>query len=112
MTDAQMGIIGGVLGSLIGLAGGVIGSYYSIKNTRTPEERAFMVQAVIVFWLAGIALVILPVVLEVRGLIAPWWRWVGMTLFLCGLGPMIAYTNRRCNQLGGQSPAEPAERAE
>lgn len=112
MTDAQIGVLGGILGTLIGLAGGVIGSYYSIKNTRTPEERHFMVQAVAAFWLGGIALVGLPIFLEIQGLIPALWRWVGMCLFLCGMGPMIAYVNRRCNELAGHSTAKPTEHAE
>lgn len=46
------GLIGGIVGGLGGLAGGVIGTYFSIKNTKGPRSRAFMVRASIVAWIA------------------------------------------------------------
>jgi Ca2+/Na+ antiporter len=46
------GWIGGIAGSVIGLIGGIIGTYFSIKNTNGPRERAFMVKAGIVCWIA------------------------------------------------------------
>jgi hypothetical protein len=50
MMDA--GMIGGIIGSAIGLAGGVIGTYFSIRNTRGPRERAFMIKASASAWIA------------------------------------------------------------
>lgn len=44
------GMIGGIVGSAIGVLGGIIGTYFSIKNTKGPSERAFMVKASIVGW--------------------------------------------------------------
>ncbi len=46
------GIIGGIVGSVFGIAGGVIGTYYSIKNTKGPLERAFMIKASVIAWIA------------------------------------------------------------
>jgi hypothetical protein len=46
------GWIGGIIGGIVGCIGGLIGTYYSIKNTNGPRERAFMVKASIVGWLA------------------------------------------------------------
>ncbi len=46
------GWIGGIAGGLIGLIGGIIGTYFSIKNTNGPRERAFMVKASVVSWIA------------------------------------------------------------
>ncbi|MFA5344576.1 MAG: hypothetical protein WC381_11535 [Kiritimatiellia bacterium] len=46
------GIIGGVVGSIIGLAGGIIGTYFSIKKTNSPRERAFTIRAAVVGWIA------------------------------------------------------------
>jgi uncharacterized membrane protein YfcA len=46
------GWIGGIVGGIIGLIGGIIGTYFSIKNTNGPRERAFMVKAGIVCWIA------------------------------------------------------------
>ena len=46
-------LIGGIIvGSLIGIAGGVVGTYFSIKNTLGPRERAFMIRASVVAWVA------------------------------------------------------------
>lgn len=51
MTTGQLaGWIGGIAGALLGLAGGVIGTYFSIRNTQGPRERAFMVRCALVCW--------------------------------------------------------------
>ncbi len=59
------GLIGGIIGSVIGIAGGAIGTYYSIKHTNGPLERAFMVRCTVIIWIAVIAflglLLLLPV---------------------------------------------------
>ncbi len=44
------GLMGGILGGVVGILGGVIGTYFSVKNTNGPRERAFMIQASIVCW--------------------------------------------------------------
>ena len=44
--------VGIIIGSVIGLAGGVVGTYFSIKNTLGPRERAFMIRASVVAWVA------------------------------------------------------------
>lgn len=44
------GTIGGIIGGICGLAGGVVGTYFSIKNTIGPRERAFMIKASVVGW--------------------------------------------------------------
>ena len=51
----NMGIIGGVVGSILGLIGGIIGTYFSIKNTNGPKEKAFMVKVAGIGWI-GIVL--------------------------------------------------------
>jgi hypothetical protein len=45
------GLVGGIVGSALGLAGGVIGTYFSIRNTNGPRERAFMVRMSAIAWL-------------------------------------------------------------
>jgi hypothetical protein len=53
MNDGQIwGWIGGVGGSLIGVVGGIIGTYFSIRNTNGPRERAFVVKCVVYCWAA------------------------------------------------------------
>ena len=37
---------------MLGIAGGVVGTYFSIRNTKSPRERAFMVKASVVCWIA------------------------------------------------------------
>jgi len=46
------GTIGGIIGGLGGLAGSIIGTYFSIKNTNGPRERAFMIKASVIGWVA------------------------------------------------------------
>ncbi len=57
MSGAQWGLVGGIAGGLLGTAGGVIGTYFSIRNTRTVEERSFMVRFSAAIWLMGLALI-------------------------------------------------------
>jgi hypothetical protein len=45
------GFVSGIVGSLVGVAGGLIGTYFSIKNTKGPRERAFMIRAALVCWI-------------------------------------------------------------
>ena len=42
------GLIGGIAGGVLGLIGGLIGTYFSIKNTRGPRERAFVIKCSVV----------------------------------------------------------------
>ena len=45
-------IVLGILAfSALGVAGGGIGTYWSIRNTNGPRERAFMVRVSIITWL-------------------------------------------------------------
>jgi len=62
-TDQMLGLVGGIVGSVIGIAGGLYGTYRSIKRTNGPKERAFMIKASVVCWLAiTLFLVLLAVV--------------------------------------------------
>jgi drug/metabolite transporter (DMT)-like permease len=53
------GLIGGIAGGVLGLAGAIVGTYFSIKNTNGIRERAFMVKASVVCWIAGILFLVL-----------------------------------------------------
>jgi zinc transporter ZupT len=46
---------GAILGSALGIFGGVFGTWASIRNTRTPAERRFMIRCSLVVW-AGVML--------------------------------------------------------
>jgi hypothetical protein len=56
-TGEIWGLIGGVGGGLLGLLGGIFGTYCSIRNTRGPRERAFMIKASVVCWLVVVLFV-------------------------------------------------------
>jgi hypothetical protein len=45
-------VIGIALSVSLGICGGAIGTYFSIKNTFGPRERAFMIRISIVTWIA------------------------------------------------------------
>lgn len=58
MNGAEMwGWIGGIAGGVIGFLGGLFGTWCSIKNTKGPRERAFMIKASVVCWIAIILFV-------------------------------------------------------
>ena len=73
------GLIGGIAGGIIGLAGGIIGTYFSIKNTKGPKERAFMIKASAVFWILGIIFIALLFLLP-----SPykWFMWIPYGIIL------------------------------
>lgn len=52
MDGPTLGLIGGIAGSVIGVMGGAVGTYFSVKNTRGPRERAFMIRCAVVAWVA------------------------------------------------------------
>ena len=52
-----LGWAGAVLGGLLGIIGGVIGTYFSVRNTNGPRERAFVIRASILCWVGVCAFV-------------------------------------------------------
>jgi hypothetical protein len=87
------GLLGGILGGVLGLVGGVIGTYFSIKNTGSPEERAFMIKAAAGFWTFGIVFITLLLLLP-----SPykWFLWIPYGIFL----PLsIRFMNQRLEQI-------------
>lgn len=90
MTDGQMiGWAGGIVGSAIGLLGGIIGTYFSIKNTNGPRERAFMVKSSVVCWVA--ILIFLGLLFALPNPYR-WFMWIPYTILL-PIG--IIYGNRK-----------------
>lgn len=55
----QSGLIGAIIGSAIGVLGGALGTYFSIKNTKGPFERAWMIRCAITIWIAVILFLVL-----------------------------------------------------
>jgi hypothetical protein len=50
MDPGTIGLIGGIGGGAIGVMGGVMGTYFSVKNTAGPRERAFVIRAAVLCW--------------------------------------------------------------
>ncbi len=87
------GLIGGMIGGIIGVAGGIIGTYFSIKNTDGPKERAFMIKASAIFWIFGIIFLALLFLLP-----SPykWFMWLPYSIFF----PIsIRFMNKRLQQI-------------
>ena len=45
------GIAGAIIGSTFGILGGIVGTVFSVKNTKGPRERQFMMRVAIGTWL-------------------------------------------------------------
>jgi len=99
------GWIGGIAGCAIGIAGGAIGTYFSIKNTNGPRERAFMVKSAAVAWIVGIVFIALLLLWS-----SPyrWLLWIPYGIFL-PLG--IRYGNNVQQRIRREEAAEREGRA-
>ena len=79
MRPETIGTLGGIVGGVLGLLGGVVGTYFSIRNTRGPRERAFAIKASILAW------VFLAVFLGALLLLPPsqrFWPWLPYVVVL------------------------------
>ena len=94
MNQSMMGLVGSIVGSAIGILGGLIGTYFSIKNTKTPAERRFMVKMGIGIWVALLLLIGLPLVLALVGAIPKWLYWTMVAVFFILLVPTILWGNK------------------
>jgi hypothetical protein len=86
-------MIGGIVGGTVGVIGGLVGTYFSITNTQGPTERAFMIRASIIAWVALTLFVALLMLLP-----HPYrlWLWVPYGILL-PLG--IIKVNRRVAEI-------------
>jgi hypothetical protein len=57
-NETLVGWMGAIVGSLLGVLGGVVGTYFTIKNTRGPRERAFVIKGSIICWVFVVAFVV------------------------------------------------------
>jgi hypothetical protein len=94
------GLTGGIIGTVIGLAGGALGTYFSIHNTKTPAERAFVVKGAVAMWMV-MALLFLEASLAVLGLVPRWAFWTSVGAFWLLTIPAIIWANRRQRELRG-----------
>jgi hypothetical protein len=81
----NLGLIGGIVGTVLGLVGGAIGTWATVHNTSGPRERAFTIKAAAAFWVGGILFIALLVLLP-----TPWrfllWLPYGILLPLAIIG--------------------------
>jgi hypothetical protein len=91
----DVNLIVAIGGSAFGLLCGALGNYFSIKSTKIPAERRFVVMVCIGGWVAGILLIGLPLVLALVGLIPRWVYWVTFALFFILYVPTRRWANRR-----------------
>jgi hypothetical protein len=87
------GTMGGVIGGLLGIMGGAFGTYFSVKNTLGPRERAFMVRAAIVTWIAITAFLALLFILP-----SPY-RWLIWIPYVIVLPIAIVKLNRKQQEI-------------
>ena len=97
----SIGWAGGILGGLVGILGGAIGVYFSVKNTKGPRERAFVIRASI--------LCLVGVVIFVVGM------WLVPSPYKFGLIPVyvvsLLLAIRQWNRLQAAIRAEESDRA-
>jgi len=93
------GLSGAVLGPILGLLGGIFGAWCSIRNTRSPRERRFMIQMTVLVWLLLCLLIGVPLVLMLMGVVPRWLYWTCFAVFFCILIPLIPWGNRRQHQI-------------
>jgi hypothetical protein len=72
-----IGWIGGIGGAALGVLGGAIGTYFGIKNTAGPRERAFMIKAAVLAWIAAFLVALWWTPLSYQA-----WLWVSYVLAL------------------------------
>ncbi len=88
MNPGMMGVIGGLMGA-------VLGTYFSIKNTKTPAERRFMVKVSIGGWVMLFLLLGLLLPLSIVGVIPQWIVWLAFGLVLILVVPMALWVNKQ-----------------
>ena len=84
-----IGWAGGILGSLLGVLGGGIGTYFSIKKTKGPRERVFVIRASLLCWI-GVSLYFLGIWF----LPITYTSWLGL-IFVFVLLSAMRHWNRR-----------------
>jgi hypothetical protein len=93
MNDATAGFIGGIAGAVIGCLGGMIGTYFSIKNTKGPRERAFMIKFCAATWAALLVFLAWLLFLPTP------YKYLAWIPYGIGLPMGIRYCNRRQQEI-------------
>ena len=102
MYGLPANLIGGIIGSIGGIAAGAFATWWSIRSTRNEDERKFMVQMATTIWLGFAALVFLPIILEIKGIMPLWVHYIGLVIYFIGLGPWLVYANKKLEEIRGE----------
>ena len=106
MNPELIGLIGGIVGGIIGVAGGLLGTYFSIKNTNGPRERAFVIKASIACWIFVLAFIFSTC------LIPGFYKLLLIPFYAVGLVAGILLCNKKQTQIrleeSKKNPASPA----
>lgn len=84
-----VGLIGGIAGGVLGLAGGLFGAYRSIKYTKGPRERSFVIKVCVAVLLSCV------LILGLLLIIPPAWNWCLFLPFFAVLFPLSRHWNAR-----------------
>jgi hypothetical protein len=101
MVSGNEGVIGGLVGSVIGVLGGAVGTWFSIRNTASPRERAFMVRVAVAAW------IIITAFLAALMLVPQPYTWLLWIPYGIGLPVGILWTNRRQAQIRREDAQRP-----
>jgi hypothetical protein len=58
MDQQTLILVGAFGGAALGVLGGLVGTYFSIRNTNGPRERAFVVRSAVMCWVSATAFVV------------------------------------------------------
>ena len=95
MNPSQIGLYGGILGAFLGILGGIFGTYMSIKNAKSPAEKALIVKTSIGIWVLFIFLVVVPIILTTMKIIPRWVPFAGLGLIWIVITPIIIGANKK-----------------
>ncbi len=84
---------GAIIGTLLGFAGGAFGTWCTLRSAQGPRERAFLVRASIVIWIA-----VLGFLAAVLFLPAPYKHLIWAP-YILGLMGGVRLLNRRIEQI-------------
>ena len=87
MDGSMVGPVGGIAGGVVGVMGGIVGTYFSIKNTKGPKERAFAIRAAALCWLGVSAFLACLLLLPL------YWRLLLWVVYLPSLFWFIRWAN-------------------
>ncbi|MCH8147865.1 MAG: hypothetical protein IH987_07705 [Planctomycetes bacterium] len=87
----------GLWGGVVGTVGGIVGTYFSVKNTQSPQERKFVIKCAVGFWL-GIA-----VFLALLFLLPIQYRWLLWIPYVIALPITIIWMNKTQARIRGQA---------